>query len=272
MTFGYMAYTDEANTGTGVDNYSVSIANSGSCDPPPTGTMVAWYPFDELNGPTSANLATQNSATWSNPGPTPVAGEVAGALSFNGNNNYLQSPDSIATNFGPAGTSPCSGGDYSTCQGDFSIDVWINIPSQPGGVEVIVDKRSSAPVGYEFYLYSDYISFQLGDASGYTNYSSEKVKITPNVWHLLAVTVNRTSATGIKWYLDGVPKGTGNPTGHPGTLVNTSPLFIGATVPAWGLTSNFLGSMDELEIFNRVLTPTEIKAIYNAGANGKCQP
>jgi hypothetical protein len=33
----------------------------------------------------------------------------------------------------------------------------------------------------------------------------------------------------------------------------------------------FKGDIDELEIFNRELTPAEVQGIYNAGAAGKCK-
>src|SRR5450755_4095942 len=90
-----------------------TIAHAQACDRPPTGTMVAWYPFDEAVGNTSANLATGNTGVWSPTPPTPVNGVVAGALNFNGINNYVDMPDSIVTNFGPAGGATC-GGSYST--------------------------------------------------------------------------------------------------------------------------------------------------------------
>jgi hypothetical protein len=160
-----------------------------ACIPAPAGTMVAWHSFDDLAGP-SANLATQNAAVWDSPTPpVPVAGEVGGALSFNGN-SYIDAPDSIVTNFGPAGRAACSGGDYSTCQGDFSIDVWINL--NPGalplsGLHTILDKRNSSGIGYFFYLYGDppddngnpWMGLNLGDAThGAHAYGSNGLPIT----------------------------------------------------------------------------------------------
>jgi hypothetical protein len=251
---------------------------SAQCDPPPSGTMVAWYPFDEAASP-SINLATQNSGVWSVPGPTPVAGEVAGALSFNGANNYIDTPDSIVTNFGPAGAATCGGGDYSTCPGNFSIDTWVKIPSVNivDEVETIVDKRDANYIGYDLFLYKYsagkyvQIGVQLGDSSGFANYSSVPLKaFTANAWHHIAATVNRLGK--ITYYLDGVNKGTLSVTGQTGSLVNNVPLRIGDNTAASGSGSFFLGELDELEIFNRVLTGPEVKAIYTAQTSGKCKP
>jgi len=277
------------------------ISRAQSCDPPPAGTMVAWYSFDQT-GPvntagqfTSANLATQNSGAWTSPTlPTAVAGEVSGGLSFNGN-SYIDTPDSIVTNFGPAGGAAC-GGDYSTCQGNFSMDAWVNLTTVPlSGVNVIFDKRPRSEIGYSFYLYGQpgeeggypWMGLQLGDrAHGYTNYGSPAlgpgtgnpntglVGLTANTWHHLAVTVQRRGATGILWYLDGYPVPNTAPEipTQTGTLVNNVPLRIGANGPANGGGSYFNGSLDELQIFNSILTPAQVLAIYNALSSGECKP
>jgi hypothetical protein len=266
-----------------------AIGTAATCPPlpagaiyPPSGTMVAWYSFDETASP-SVNLATQNKATWS--------GEVAGAVDFS--NGYMDAPDSIVSNFGPAGNATCpNGGDYSTCQGDFSFDVWLKLDVLPNGnVNAIVDKRNGSEIGYSFYIYGSssyfsgypWIGVQLGDqAHSYTNYGSPALEpplgnqgngLTVGTWHHVAVTVSRKSP-GILWYFDGtlIP---GSPTQIPtqtGTLLNNVPLSIGANGAANSGGSNFLGSLDELQIFNRVLTAKEVESIYNARTHGQCKP
>jgi hypothetical protein len=263
------------------------IASAATCPPlpagaiyPPSGTMVAWYPFDETASP-SIDLATGNTVVWN--GAAPVTGEVKGALNFSA--GYIDTPDSIVTNFGPGGAATCpSGGDYSTCQGNFSIDVWVNLATVPlSGVNVIVDKRNTSEIGYSFYLYGQagldngnpWMGLQLGDrAHGYTNYGSSAMPtLTAGSWHHVAVTVPRRGTTGILWYLDGsfVTSPTQIPT-QTGTLLNNVPLRIGANGPGNGGGSNFMGSLDELQIFNRVLTQQEVTNIYLAGAAGQCKP
>jgi hypothetical protein len=279
-----------------------AIASAQTCPPlpagaiyPPSGTMAAWYPFDGLTGP-STNLATGNAAVWDSP-TLPVynpTGKVAGALNFNGN-SYIDAPDSIATNFGPAGGATCSGGDYSTCQGDFSIDVWINL--NPGalplnGYYAIVDKGGtygSVTTGYIFYLYgyppddngNPWMGLTLGDKKhGISDYGStglaspSGVGITTGVWHHLAVTVSRKSP-GILWYLDGNLLGpsTGPIPTQTGSLLNSEAMRIGGFNPSsFDGASNFDGSLDELQIFNRALTAREVANIFNAGAAGQCKP
>jgi hypothetical protein len=260
--------------------------------------MVAWYPFDEpVTGP-SANLATQNAAAWyAGTPPTPGPGKVANALYFDGLTNFIDSADSIVTNFGPSGPNlniSCgflgNPGDFSTCQGNFSIDVWVNltgpVDSAPADiVETIVDKRDATPVGYSFALYRDnsystntYILLQLGDvAHSYTSYRSSaltpaQLTTGPGVWHHLAVTANRAiPGKQLKFYFDGQPWGTAALT-QTGTLVNNQVLRIGANGPSNGPIYYFYGALDELEIYNRVLLPWEVNNIYNAQSSGKCKP
>jgi len=250
---------------------SVPAAHA-QCVLPPTGVMVAWYPLEE--GGFSADLATRNNGTWSAPPPTPVGGKVGLALSFAGN-NYVQSPDSILTNFGPAGTAPCAGADFSSCTGDFSIEAWVQFPygSLPNQPEAIVDKRGPGPIGYSFYINDDRLGLQLADGTGpngYDNYDSPDLRALRigEGFHHVAVVVNRTSA--IRWYLDGYLRGTTIPA-HTSSLVNKAVLRIGANGPD-NPGGFFNGYIDEVSIYNRALTTAEVKAVYNAGSNGKCKP
>jgi hypothetical protein len=239
--------------------------------------MVAWYPFDETSGTSAANLATGNTGTLIN-SPTHILGKVSWALHFDGVNDYVEAPSTIATNFGPAGTpATCFGsGNYSTCGGNFSIDTWIRLPSDAtNSVVVIVDKRSESPViGYHVYLSFKRIGLQLVDASGSTNYTSVAIPtLTDTQWHHIAVTVNRLSTTGITFYHNGMPltPETNDPTLRPGSLATNTPLRIGTRTALSPLSGFLRGDLDELEIFNRELTATEVLGLYNAQQAGKCK-
>ncbi len=258
---------------------TASVARAASCDPAPSSTMVAWYSFDEPSGFTSGNLATQNSGTWGG-GVTAVPGIVGGAVSFDGASGYIDSPSSHVTNFGPGTNASSCGGAYSTCQGDFSIAVWIQVPADlDNSVKTILDNRSgSAPNlhGYSMYLSYDRLGIQLADGGahgGFTNYEvTNPLGLKGTGWHHLAVTVDRTAAQGIVFYLDGNPVGFANPKNRKGSLVSDSPLRIGANTADSPFTGWFLGDMDELQMWNRSLTAIEVANIYGAMSNGVCKP
>jgi hypothetical protein len=236
-----------------------------------TRNMVAWYPFDERAGSMATDLIYHNNGIHIN-SPTPIPGMVAGALSFDGINDYVEAPSTTANNIDSAGHPPC---DYSSpCQGDFSIDAWIRLqPGAPSSTMAILDKRSSTD-GYSFFLNSKRLGLQLGDSFGYANYTSVALPtLTDGYWHHIAVTVSRISETGIRWYYDGVPVSaqSNDPTNHPGSLSNNSPLRIGARAVGNSLSNFFQGDIDELEIIKRPLRASEVQAVYQAGPAGKCK-
>lgn len=248
------------------------------CVAPPNTTMVGWYPFDETSGTTAANIATGNTGTLIN-GPTHILGKVSWALNFDGANDYVESASTIATNIGPAGTpATCFGsGNYSTCAGNFSIDAWIRLPSDAtNSVVIIVDKRSESPLkGYSFYLSFKKLGLQLADGNPFDNYTSVAIPtLTDTQWHHVAVTVNRLSTTGITFYHNGVSIAAfdvPDPTSHPLSMANNSPLRIGTRTASSPLSGFLRGDLDELEIFNRELTAAEVLGVYNAQQAGKCK-
>lgn len=85
-------------------------------------------------------------------------------------------------------------------------------------------------------------------------------------WHHVAVT---KSGRSLKFYLDGAEAGSAT---FDGRYEFTTPFSIGALgAPFAGESYAFIGSIDELALFNTALSSEEIRAIYNAGSSGKCQ-
>ena len=85
-------------------------------------------------------------------------------------------------------------------------------------------------------------------------------------WHHVAGTFEGTM---VRLYADGRQVGYGNPAAL--TINYNMPcgndLFIGNYF--WPGTWGFTGSIDELSIYNRALSDSEIQAIYSAGSAGK---
>jgi hypothetical protein len=248
-----------------------------TCDPAPTTTMVAWYPFDELCCG-AQNLATQNGGTWHGGLVSGWPGYIGySSLYFDGSTAYVESPSSIATNFGPANASPC-GGVYSTCQGNFSIAVWIRASTSQFGT--IVDKRTLGTLpnvhGYLLMQWGNGLLLQLADgagSSGYYNYTVSPppgINLTDGNWHFVGVSVTRASTTGLAFYIDNWQSPFQNPTGRMGSLVNNSPLRIGASTGS-SPTNFFSGYMDELQMWNRALTGPEMYGIWYAKSLGVCK-
>src|SRR5262249_40042600 len=89
-------------------------------------------------------------------------------------------------------------------------------------------------------------------------------------WHHVAVTVHRSSTTGGTLYVDGDVIATFDPTGNQGDLSNTQPLLIGLHPSNPRLNANLKGGIDEVAIYSRALSLSEVHSIFAAGNAGKC--
>ncbi len=230
----------------------VEVTCSNRCALPPR-KMVAWFPFDEPSGSTAYDIAWGNNGVYS--GAATTAGMVQAARSFDGINDYVRVPNAAQLNFGTS---------------NFSIDLWMRTTDSGGGVSVMVEKRSNPTRGYSLYLYNGQPGFQLADGAGFFNWNTT-TNVADGAWHHIAVTVDRSSTTGVKFYIDGAFVQAYDPTPYSGNTTNASPLWIGVREPALGGGGYFEGDLDEIELFSQVLTPQAIASIYGAGPAGKCK-
>lgn len=220
--------------------------------PPPH--MVGWWTLDEA-GPTYYDRALDATGTGFNTNVLPGGGINGGAVHFDGVSSKISVADRPAINFGT---------------GDFSVDLWVRTSFNSSAVRSILDKRSPDLRGYHVWLYRGLLGIQLADSAGYTNYVSN-LFIASGTWNHVAVTVSRTAHDGIRFYLNGVQGSlTGDPTLRPDSLSNTVPLILGSRSAAFP-GAYWRGDLDEIELFNRVLQPAEVAAIYSAGSAGKCK-
>jgi hypothetical protein len=158
---------------------------------------------------------------------------------------------------------------------DFSITAWIQPLSNPGNytdlsgeVMTVISKRYSpnayTALGYEMYLGGGRLCFQMIDSlnhgGNYYNLSAES-DLRDGKFHHVAVTVQRNSTTGLRFYVDGQLIATFDPTVVSGDLSNTGPLRIG-NHPDPGLRAFYHGIIDEVSLYNRALSASEIQAIY----------
>jgi uncharacterized repeat protein (TIGR01451 family) len=266
-----------------------------ACVPPPSG-LEEWWPLDETSGNVVNNLISHpipghgpdlhNGTPQPGPiggtGPAPAPGMVAGALQFDGVDDFVEIQD---------GSGTLSHGNPTS---DFTIDAWVKVdPNDKSGVRPIVDKRFDFPDsqnpnvptrGYAFYLFNGQLGFQLADdmaglsqicdagppfTANCTNYVSP-ADVADGNWHHVAVTVQRTGTPKVKLYVDGVVVLTRD--ARTGNANNSIPLLVGTGYPIVISKPFFKGAIDEVEIFNRALSEDEIKSIFNAGSAGKCKP
>jgi hypothetical protein len=97
---------------------------------------------------------------------------------------------------------------------------------------------------------------------GYDGVVSTNLKVLDTAFHHVAVTKNGST---VAFYLDGVEE-TAMP--YNSTFEFGGPWAIGGRGNDY--VGSFSGSIDELSVYNRALSPLEIQAIYEAAAAGKC--
>jgi DNA-binding beta-propeller fold protein YncE len=248
-------YGGDANFNPSTSFALAQMVNNPCVPAPPN--IVLWLPFDEKTGATLTNLVPIGNNGIPVDSPVSVNGFVANSLNFDGTNQYVTVPDYPAINF-------------ST--NDFSMDAWVRRDPNSGTTpRVIIDKRNLLTgVGYSLAVDFGNLEFQLCDSAFLpTNYRDTGVVPADNQWHFVTVTMSRGSTNGGQFYIDGNPTGTFNPTGQTGSLNNTNDFIVGNTL--FGGADPWMGGIDEVEMFNRVLNPAEIATIFNAGSAGKCK-
>ena len=209
-------------------------------------SLGGWLRFNGESGENSTVFrdwsSWGNNGTCSEPScPTSAPGKFGNALDFDGSNDYLNMDN--AGNF----------------KDDITIMAWINPRTTgEGGSGRIVSKNDAA--GYVFYINN---AAGLGWMINTTSIvETTSGSIPYNTWsHVVATFDKDLVSTQLKIYINGVIKGNGTRTAAMPT--NSNPLLIGNRI---ALDRTFNGRMDDIRIFNRALSPDEIKASYDAGS------
>lgn len=221
---------------------TVTLSNPG-CTPAPA-NMIAWWPLDEQSGPNAVDLQGTANGTWVG-APVQDFGIVSGALRF--------TPPAYVDAIGVGNHNPL----------DLTIDAWIKPTSlPPSGTDAIIVDRGFM---YEFAITSSGELLMVTQPCPISQvFTSVGAGITPGVWKHVAVTVNSVTDQ-VKFFVNGVLMGTsGPPYGGVSYCYN---------VPnRWTIGGDYTGLLDEVEIFTRALSQSEITAIFNAGGYGKCRP
>jgi hypothetical protein len=249
--------------------------------------MVLWLTFDETNGATCLNSMGGNNGTryddvtrltvattLNSKGPVRTPGQyVNNCLGFDGANDAVIVPnyDEII---------PLA---YDT---SFSMDAWVKWDGR-SGTRAILDKRvkegcHTLEGGYYWRLSGGKPALELDgsiklDEGSYGLISKSCLSsriLTSNVWTHLAATVERGTGGSnncIRFYKDG---------GLTDTFVVPECLgFVGTWDALWigaskynTLNESFGGWLDEIELFNRALTATEVFNLWQGKTKGKCHP
>ncbi|RLI96724.1 MAG: hypothetical protein DRO99_03975, partial [Candidatus Aenigmatarchaeota archaeon] len=150
---------------------------------------------------------------------------------------------------------------FSPDQDEFTISAWIKIDSGKTGTIIGKGGENNAERQYQILIAAD----DLRAAIGGTNLVGGG-SVNDGTWHhIVGRNYDESGIKKFRFYVDGVEDDT---TITSGSATNNFDVLIGARRD----TSNhdyafmFNGSIDDLMIFNRSLTPSEIQSLHNATA------
>ena len=263
QTTGEIAWTPtEAQTGVnpvsvqavnaaGMDtqNFEVTVPSTAVClyDP------VSYWPLDEVTNDVSPDMIWSNDGTCSGATcPGIVTAPSGNASNFNGVNDGLDVPNPTRL-------------DWNN-DDSFSIQVWVNSSQSCAGNDnkVIAGTFSGSDGAWWLGCGSTsneavfYLQAAGGPSSGYSLKGTRA--INDGQWHQITA-VRDAPSMETRLYVDGVLDASAVVV-YSSTFASNSPLHIGYYGPGHTRDYYFDGSIDELIIYNRALSVTEIRQHY----------
>lgn len=217
----------------------------------PTTGLVGNWPFSgNANDISGNNLnGTVNNATLT----TDRFGNLNSAYAFNGTNSQITVTDNSLIDL----------------TGDFTISSWFYLNQYGHTWSTILSKHNQVP-GEGTYSYgidsvgiSDHeLAFQADPNFNTSADCGISGNVQINQWYNFVVSYD-TATSNLKYYLDGNLISTVNVLFN---IQNTSyNMLIGHEAGALDLTRWFNGKIDDILIYNRVLSDNEINSIFNSG-------
>jgi hypothetical protein len=236
-------------------NLATSADFTFTAPPLATSGLVGHWPLDATSGTTAADASgSGNTGTLVN-SPLWTVGVLGQALAFDGVGTYVNVPHAAALNAYP-----------------LTIAAWIKTGATTG-VGAIVNKFvAGTSNGYQLFVDNGRLcAWYLRDAANHvydgTSCTLATSGYADNQWHHVAFVVD---AAGGRLYVDGVQRATRGWTGVASAPSTTQPLHIGDYAGAAGAV--FSGLIDDVRIYDRALSATEISNFYSSGGNVTAPP
>jgi concanavalin A-like lectin/glucanase superfamily protein/Big-like domain-containing protein/glucose/sorbosone dehydrogenase/Calx-beta domain-containing protein len=214
---------------------TVSIVSDDAAQSP---NLVAAFGFEEGAGTTIADLSGRGN-TGSLSGPTWVDGRFGKALSFDGINDLVTVNDSNSLDL----------------TGAMTLEAWVR-PVTLGGWRTLLFKERPGNLAYAIYANTDTAKPSAEITTTSSSDARGLSQLPLNAWSHVAVTYD---GSALKLYVNGSQVSSKAASGS--IFVSAGPLRIGGNA-IWGEYVNAL--IDEVRIYNRVLSPGEIQADMNA--------
>jgi hypothetical protein len=224
-----------------------AVASSAATGP------VGWWRLDETSGTTAGDSSPNRNHGTVNGAAAWVAGNIQGALQFDGSNDYVSLPI----------------GRLIQSLSSATFAVWANYSQQGGAWQRVFDFGTGETV-----------NMFLTPAIGGSNTGNMRFAITTGGagaesqftagsrlatgWHHIAVVIDGDTRN-VQLYLDDAVVASGTTNTLPRDLGNTTQNWLGRS--EYGADAYYQGLLDDLRIYDRALTAEEI-ATAMAGGGG----
>ncbi|GAB1857401.1 hypothetical protein MHTCC0001_22370 [Flavobacteriaceae bacterium MHTCC 0001] len=222
----------------------VSFSQTNDCITPPSNLVSWWKAEDNANDASGSNHGTPNGASY-------ATGVVDTSFLFDGVNDVVEVPH--ASNL--------------DITGDVTVELWVLQTVFNMDNTVLCKGAENAEKTFSMRFSGQTFQCVFKDNMG-TDIVLSGPSFEDFQWHHY-VYVRQGNQHQI--YADGFGFGWEMFVNPPASSSGL-PLTMGAQYNSQNMnyTNFFGGQMDEVSIYNRALSQTEIQSIYNAGTNGKC--
>lgn len=216
-------------------------------------SLIAHYAFN--NGGKDSSSLMNDVTQFNNVTPTADRfGNANSAFAFNGLSSYMVVPDKPALRF------------YNT---DFTLNAWIKLNeyntsfgSSVLSKHIVGNNNGWAwgISGFQAITKAGYVTFGPGGTS--TTERGQKL-VELGQWHMITSTYNY-AIKEFKIYIDGeLDVIVNNRLPVPNPAID-SEMFIGRDNPSASANGYFFnGALDDIRIYERLLTPSQVKRLYN---------
>jgi hypothetical protein len=243
-TYTVAAYDAAGNTSA----QSISVSATTQAGPPPQTSPIGWWKFDEGTGTVasdssgSGNIGTLLRPTW-------TTGVLSNALNFNATDNHVR-----------------VGGTNLANVNTFTYTAWIYPRSTGKGGYGVIAAKGGTGVGNKRFLTNNScpgtstLELTVERASGSASACAVAGSLALNTWQFVAATY--TGANGPRIYKNGLEVGYAARTVGSGAEISDGGTNL--QIGSWYNTSTgqFDGMIDDVRVYNRVLSQPEIQALY----------
>lgn len=214
-----------------------------------TNGLVGYWKLDEPSGSAIDSSGIGNTGTIV--GAVTAPGKHGTAIQFSGTNDRVTIPDATSIN---AAT-------------DLTVSAWINpsalLSASSHEYNELVNKGTYNSKGYLLYFgkAGGLLNFQWSWSGGTSSVVSQNFTYAANTWYHITATLNNTSG---KIYINGVLNNAGAVTTPMSSSSGVQMVIGNDSAGTYG--GQFPGTIDEVRVYNRALSESEVRALYSFAA------